>query len=105
VAARAVRNVSAERVVYWGGKAIATYYGAGGLYDSAYAEVRRRPSERRPDPPKTPARKVVTVARDPTANAAPAPAPTLEARREQGHEADSAMVLGTLEELDRKKGA
>jgi len=53
VSARALRNVTAERVVYWGGKAIASFYGVGGLYDSAYAEVKGRPSARANEPKAT----------------------------------------------------
>lgn len=48
-------RISPERAVYWSGKAIATYYGLGGLYEPAYAEVARRPKPATPPPNQPPA--------------------------------------------------
>jgi hypothetical protein len=90
VGAPAVRNLSAERAVYWGGKTVATFYGVGGLYDAAYAEVKRRPDA--PTPPAAPKPSA------PPATSAPPP------RRDERTQASPTMVLGTLEELNGKKG-
>jgi len=98
VGARALRNISTERAVYWGGKAVATFYGVGGLYDAAYTEVKRRPGGQSREPPKAPVAAAPPVT--PTvALVASAPEP---ARKERI--ASPAPVLGTLEELDGKKG-
>jgi hypothetical protein len=82
-AGRNARQVDLERVAYWGGKAVATYYGLGGAYDAAYSEVKRRPREQ-PKPKHLPATVVVTVA----ANAQP-----------------TAPVVGVLGELQPKEGS
>jgi hypothetical protein len=92
VGAGSLRNVSTERAIYWGGKAVATFYGVGGLYDAAYAEVKRRPNERPHEPPSAPA-----------TSAPPVVARPVEARAERT-EAPPAPVLGTLGELEPKKG-
>ena len=105
VGARALRNVSAERAVYWSGKAVATFYGVGGLYDAAYSEVRRRPSGRAREPPKAPAVVTAPAVAAPPAMSTVATASGPEVPRRETKDAPSAEVLGTLGELDRKKGA
>lgn len=61
LAARQVRRnakVDPRRVAYWGGKAVATYYGAGALYDPIYDEVtkrKKRPAASSDSPPQRPA--------------------------------------------------
>ena len=97
IAAGGPRNLSAERIVYWGGKGVATFYGVGGLYDTAYAEVQARTNRRtqatrvnaRPAAPASP--KAMTSASVPAASAKETTAPP-------------AMVLGTLTELETEKG-
>jgi hypothetical protein len=89
--ARRVRNVTMERAVYWGGKALASIYGMGGLYDQAYAEVRRRPGAQPRAPPKAP--KVMPAA----------PASKHEAPRAERPEASPGLV--TLEDMSKARGA
>jgi hypothetical protein len=48
VETRNARRLSPERVVYWGGKVVATYYGVGGLYDAAYRVVQAETSRGAP---------------------------------------------------------
>jgi len=102
VGARALRNFSTEQAVYWGGKTVATFYGVGGLYDAAYSEVRGRPGGAR-EPPKRPA---VVVTSPAVTTAPPATAATSAPAAAHGErkEATTAEVLGTLGELDRRKG-
>ena len=96
-----VRNLSVERAVYWGGKTVATYYGAGGLYDAAYNEVRRRPSALPASPPSPPPPAAPVVRAQVTARVATS-APGQGRRPEQA--APPAMVLGALVEIEPWKG-
>ena len=79
--ARVRVTVNPERAAYWTGKAIATYYGVGGLYDPIYQEVTKRPAASPPPP-------------------LPQPAP--EPRREEGG-ATPAAVPGSLDSLATRK--
>lgn len=80
-ARRGAVRVDPARAVYWGGKALATYYGVGGLYDAAYAEVRRATAgpKRRPrprpaaPPPSAPAPPPPAQVEVPSARPSPAP--------------------------------
>lgn len=49
VARQTRRNlkINRERAIYWGGKALATYYGVGSLYDPAYQEVAKRQARKK----------------------------------------------------------
>jgi len=85
-ARRASRLGQLERLGYWGGKVVATYYGLGGLYDAAYAEVRRRPGGEPRAPPGE-------------------PTPVVVAATAASDVARPAEVLGALEELETKEGA
>jgi hypothetical protein len=100
-----VRNLSVERAVYWGGKTVATYYGVGGLYDSAYNEVRHRVSAPPAAPPAVPAStpppSTPAVSARVTATVATS-APDPGRRTEQA--ARPAMVLGALVEIEPWKG-
>jgi hypothetical protein len=91
-------RIDPERAIYWGGKAIATYYGVGGLYDVAYGDVRRATSPRRTRRPRPrpvaprpttppPAAPPRTTPADTTTTATPPPvatAPATETNEEKG---------------------